>query len=336
VWRLLFWERPLGFAALIAFASCILFASGYAIRDLEAYLLAAVAALGVFAAAGLAWLAGHRRPALAWSAAALVVAANFALHRRACDESDLTMVVELTRAQLRALPRNALLFTQQWDYTTSPSYYLQAVEGERPDVTVVSTTLLREPWYTRELLRRSPETVAPVWPQLDAFLAAAEPYEEGRAFDVRQVRNAWEGFTAALIDSALRTRPVYATLGVTLKGLDGRVLVPEGLACRVAADSAYRPEPFAPLAVSTWRGRSDAYVATAAWIIANARIARAQWETAHGHPERAEPLLQDAMRYDPGIDPARLPPLPLDGNELVAQSAATFARIRKFVAAESP
>ena len=112
--------------------------------------------------------------------------------------------------------------------------------------------------------------------------------------------------------------------------------MPEGLAYRVATDSLYRPEPFAPLAVRSWHGRSDAYVATAAWIIASARIARARWETAHGHPERAEPLLLDAMRYDPGIDPKRVPPLPLDGNQLVAQSAAAFARIRQVVAADAP
>jgi hypothetical protein len=336
MWQLLRRERRIALAVALPFCSCILFAAGYAIRDVEAYLLVAVAALGACAAVGLAWLARRRPPALAWGAGVLLLAANLALHRRACDESGLTLVADLTRAQLRALPPRALLLSHQWDYTLSASYYLQAVEGVRPDVVVVSPTLLREPWYARELLRRSPETVARVWPQFEAFLGAAEDYEEGRAYDANRIRGAWDAFTGALLDSSLRDRPVYVTSGVALKALSGRLLVPEGLAYRVSADSAYREEPFAPLEVRPWRGRSDAYVATAAWMIASARMERARWETAHGHPERAEPLLLDAMRYDPGIDPTRVPPLALDGNRLVAQSAATFARLRQVVAADAP
>ena len=336
LWRLLARDRPVGLAILLSFASCLLFATGYAIRDLDAYLLIAVMALGAGAVAGLAWLAERGRPALAAGVGAALLCANLALHRRECDESNLGMVADLARAQLDALEPRALLITQQWDYTLSPSYYLQEVEGVRRDVVVVSGALLREPWYARELLRRSPETLVPVRPLLEGFLGAAAGYEEGRPFDARTIRAAWDAFTRALVDSALRERPVYVTSGVSWKCLEGRLLVPEGLAYRVATDSSYRPEPFAPLAVRPWRGRSDAYVATAAWIIASARIERARWETAHGHPERAEPLQLDAMRYDPGINPARVPPLPLDGNQLVAQSAATFASLRGLVAAGPP
>jgi hypothetical protein len=335
-WRLLRRDRRVGLAVLLSFASCLLFAAGYAIRDLESYLLTAVVALGVGAAAGLAWLVERSRPALALGAVALLVTANLLLHWRECDESGLTMVADLARAQLRGLPPRTLLLNPQWDYTLSPSYYVQEVERLRPDVVVVSPELLGEPWYLRELSRRSPETVARVRPGLEAFLAAATPWEEGHPYDRRQMRGALDDFTAALLDSALRERPVYVTSGVELKCLEGRLLVPEGLAYRVATDSVYRPEPFAPLAVRPWTGRSDAYVATAAWIIARARIDRAYWERAHGHPERAEALLADAMRYDPGIDPARVPPLPFDGNQLVAQSAATFRTLRHLVAADAP
>ena len=332
LWRLLAADRRIGLAVPLSFASCVVFAAGYGIRDVDAYLITAAAALGACAAAGLAWLAG-RQVALAFSAGLLIVGANLALHWRACDESDLTMVADLTRAQLGALPSRTLLLADQWDYMTSASYYLQAVEGLRPDVVVVSTALLREPWYARELARRAPETVAPVRPQLEAFLAAARDYEEGRPYDKAKIRDAWNAFTGALVASALLRGPVYVTTGATLPGLERYVRVPEGLAHRVAPDSSYRPEPFVPFAVRPWRGRADAYVATAAWIIAEARVERARWESGHGHAEREASLLRDALRYDPEIDPRRVPPLPLDGNQLVAQSAATFAGIRTVLAA---
>jgi hypothetical protein len=56
---------------------------------------------------------------------------------------------------LRTLPPRALYFTVG-DNDTFPLWYLQAVEGVRPDVRVVNLSLANAGWYVRQLARRDP------------------------------------------------------------------------------------------------------------------------------------------------------------------------------------
>lgn len=48
------------------------------------------------------------------------------------------------------LPQNSLIITDYWDFY-APTYYLQQVEGLRPDITIIDKSLLRYPWYTTQL-----------------------------------------------------------------------------------------------------------------------------------------------------------------------------------------
>jgi hypothetical protein len=86
-------------------------------------------------------------------AAALPLVLNApAANRRSFPERAIPLAV--ARELLRSAPLNAVLVTSG-DNDTFPAWYAQAVEGLRPDVTVVVAPLLATEWYRAELARRS-------------------------------------------------------------------------------------------------------------------------------------------------------------------------------------
>jgi hypothetical protein len=56
---------------------------------------------------------------------------------------------------LQALPPRAILFTAG-DNDSFPLWYLQSVEGVRPDVRIVNLSMLNAPWYVDQLVRADP------------------------------------------------------------------------------------------------------------------------------------------------------------------------------------
>lgn len=315
---------------LLLFAACVVYACGYGIRDIDSYLLMAALVTGAWFAAGLLALGGMRTrnaAALATGVGVVLIAVNFALHLADCDEHALHLPEDLARAQLRALPPHAVIFDAQWDYTLSPSIYLQAVEHVRPDVTVIGTGFLRQPWYVRALARRDPALLPPAGEAYRRFLAEVAPFEEGRPFDPASIDRAWHDMLRGMVAHALATRPVCATLAVEDGIGEGVPRVPMGLFWRLSADTAYVPATDPAPVFRPARGRVDPYIATTSWIYGTGYAARAEYEWRHGRRAAAQVWLRAALRFDPHIDPARVPVQPLDGNELVRSSADLFARL---------
>ena len=139
-------------------------------RDRDYFFVLGFWAWGIWAGIGAVRLA--RRLALpSWlgvAVAALPIALNWpAVDRR--GEPEAGMARELARELLEPLPPRSVLFVSG-DNDTYPLWYVQAVEGLRRDVTVVTLPLLGAEWYTAELRRRwglissgggIPERIAP-------------------------------------------------------------------------------------------------------------------------------------------------------------------------------
>ena len=139
-------------------------------RDRDYFFVLGFWAWGIWAGIGAVRLA--RRLALpSWlgvAVAALPIALNWsAVDRR--GEPEAGMAREVARELLEPLPPRSVLFVSG-DNDTYPLWYVQAVEGLRRDVTVVTLPLLGAEWYTAELRRRwgltssgggIPERIAP-------------------------------------------------------------------------------------------------------------------------------------------------------------------------------
>lgn len=131
----------------------------------------------------------------------------------------------MARDFLAGAPSRALLFTGG-DNDSYPLWYAQQVEGMRPDVALVTLSLLPAAWYQREVARRT------------GLVLEREPVPGAH----------WqhEEIAARLASAARRTgRPVAATLTVTAaeRALLGSGWRLEGIVFRAHAAPTGRIEP---------------------------------------------------------------------------------------------
>jgi hypothetical protein len=315
-------------AALIAAASTA-YLSGFAIRELDPYAMPLLLVLGACMAAG--WWALRRvlpSPLVVVLAAGLAAGA-FALHLRSADESRNTLAENLTRDVLESLPPRAVLFSTLWEYVVSPSYYLQAVAGVRPDVTVISPDLMRWPWYLDELRRRDPGLVAAAG---SAFVTARGVLELearlGRSAESRAVETR-DSLLAVVVDAGRRARRVFVTVDLAEAdwAIGGRV--PLGLATEVRTDTSYVPAPLPRTRYAPWIGHPGYYPALTSRVYAESMLQRARYEAVHGRLDAARRWAVAATRFRPPFGPDALPPLSLNGRELVLDTFAFFDRLEQ-------
>ncbi|MBA2685192.1 MAG: DUF2723 domain-containing protein, partial [Gemmatimonadaceae bacterium] len=108
---------------------------------------AGIGAVALARCAGAQWI-----PVGVLAAAVPIVLNAPAADRRA--EPERSIALDVAHALLESAPRDAVLFTGG-DNDSFPAWYAQAVEGMRPDVTVVVAPLLGVEWYRAQLARRA-------------------------------------------------------------------------------------------------------------------------------------------------------------------------------------
>ena len=73
-----------------------------------------------------------------------------AFNYRFINRSDYYIVEDYTRALLKFVKKDAVVFTNQWDYFYAPSYYVQNVTNDREDVMIVHKDLVPLSWYMKK------------------------------------------------------------------------------------------------------------------------------------------------------------------------------------------
>jgi hypothetical protein len=144
----------------------------------------------IYGAAALSLWAWHLRENLRWFAVSTVgllliigPVSQMARNYQSLDGSGDYTTIDLAHNMLTGLPPNAVLFVAG-DNDTFPIWYVQGVEGFRPDITVLNIPLLNTDWYVEQVLRRDktfplpfaagnlPETRMQPWPDTTAVSLA--------------------------------------------------------------------------------------------------------------------------------------------------------------------
>jgi MFS family permease len=306
----------------------LVFAAGYQIPDIEAYVMTALLGIAIAFTAGLAGLTERFGARRAVALAALLIAGNLALHWRHCDERRHGMAEAFVHDMIDPLPPNAVLYSMAWDIGLSASGYFQEVEGYRRDVVVVVPDLTRVSWYLDELARHAPELAARAGEPYRRYRNHLHDYERrtGEAVDGATLERERGEFLAAYFAGAMRDRPVFSTDPIP-GGPPAWRYVPYGLAHWVRTDTAYVAEPPREWAFELWNGRSDLYVALTCWGYGDARLQRARYEAAHGRRAAARAIAAQAATFDPGIRLEQVGPLPLAADTTVIRAQRFFRRL---------
>jgi hypothetical protein len=302
-------ERRVAVTTLLLFAATVLYSINYDIHDIDSYFLLAHIVMVLWAAIGLVVIAEwavKQRGLTAHTIAAVVLlvgAVPCAIHFGRSDESGNHLVEDYTHNLLGGLAPKALVFSFQWDYWVSPSYYYQRVRGFRSDVAVVDKELLRRSWYFRQLERQHPWLISRSAVEVEAFLSELEKFEHEKPYNPAAIQARYVEMIRSFVARSMVDRPVYVTGEIEPEFTHGLQRVPEGLAFRIYADTLFHPSPVPEVVYRPFprRGRLEDMVRT---LYAQAYAARGTYYLNAGRLLDAEIALKMALFFDPAFPDA--------------------------------
>jgi len=105
--------------------------------------------------------------------------------------------------------RDAIIFSYQWDYFLSASYYMQVVKNYRKDVVVIDKELLRRSWYYNQLERNYPGVLDETKSEINLFLNALKPFERDENFDSNLLENLYRKIMTNLVSTNINKNDFY-------------------------------------------------------------------------------------------------------------------------------
>jgi hypothetical protein len=139
---------------LILFTT-LFFTVNYNIPDIYTYFSFAYLSLGFFSVISIALVVKFLSSNVVKKLVAIILLASALLFQVVSsygfvNRSDYYIIEDYTKALLRYIGKDAVIFTNQWDYFLSPGYYIQQVCGYRKDVQIVHKDLIPLSWYMKE------------------------------------------------------------------------------------------------------------------------------------------------------------------------------------------
>jgi hypothetical protein len=298
---------------IVNFLFTAFYASNYDIHDLDPYYLLAYISCFIFMGFALTevWI---KWPKLTWVwvtvafiPSILFIYSGF----RKQDRSEVFVFEDYTRAVFNSVAPNSLLFSYQWDYLVSPSYYLQAVEGLRPDVCMIDKELLRRSWYYPQLTKKYPQVMLPVKNEVDLFLTELAPMESGsKNFNAQKLESLYRQIMTGIIGGKLPENSVYVGIEVFQNEIrkgevplpKGYTLIPEQYFLKLIPDSAgYQALDFKPSPIRFMKIGLNSYGDEIRKLVASMASFRSSYELSAGYPDRSREWAKEAQRVLPGI-----------------------------------
>ncbi len=148
-------RRRLFIYLALIFITTVSFSVNYNIPDIYTYFSFAYVVLAIFSVVSIAALLkilsqSKIKKIFVVSILFIMVVVQPALNYSFINRSDYYIVEDYTRALLKFVKKDAVVFTNQWDYFLAPSYYVQNVTNDRKDIKIVHKDLVPLSWYMKK------------------------------------------------------------------------------------------------------------------------------------------------------------------------------------------
>ena len=251
-----FRQRRFFYFTLLLFVFNILYAINYDIHDIDTYFLLAYIITAVWFALGLIFIVDKLKLnnaiifILAVFLPALCVYSNFEEN----DESKSVYVREYTENVFNSTRNRSIVFSTQWDFWVSASFYLQMTENYRPDVAVLDKELMRRSWYMRhirihypEIYERSRQEFEDYNIELLKFEKETDRYTNPKTESDKQnlikIQNSFAALLNSIVDRNYKDYNVYMTFEIDDTKNErfalGYKRIPEGLLLRLTESTDF-------------------------------------------------------------------------------------------------
>lgn len=303
-------SRIIFYTLLSTFIFAILYSINYDIVDIDSYFLLAYMMFAFFIVFGfyktLHFLKQKLNLKIAITLVSLISLLPIAINFRQVNQSNVYTFEDYTHAILNCTESNSIIFSYQWDYFISASYYFQMVENFRPDVTVIDKELLRRSWYYNHLKRNHPDVIKNLSNDISNFLEAVRPFERSEYFDSNQIEKYYRAIMTNLISTNIGTRNYYIGLELFQNEMqrgefslpEGYQIVPHLLLFKVVKETDYVPAPDPNFTIRFPSNRNK-YIDFIETMSATMLIYRAAYELQFNKPERAKVYLAKVKKDFP-------------------------------------
>lgn len=176
IWALWRYARSLTWLILALAVVCVGYTINYSIPDIEPYFATAFIAGVIATGFGIAALWRFR---FIRYLTVLLPIVYTVWNWHAVDLRHHRLVREYVRLIVEPLPHGSIVLSQQWDYFCSAFWYMQQVEGYRPDVVLIEKELLRRTWYIHQLERWYGQPITRCSTEIAAYIPLLEEFESG-------------------------------------------------------------------------------------------------------------------------------------------------------------
>lgn len=299
----------------ITFLTTVFYSVNYDISDIEPYFLLAYIALCFFALFGIARIfmlfRSNDRTGLfvpniaAFAILTIFISSQIYINHKKVSAADQYIFEDYALSAIGLAAHNSIIFSYQWDYLISGSYYLQFAEGFRKDVAVIDKELLRRSWYFDQLKTNYPLIVRRLKPEIDLFVSAVRPFERGEEYNPALLETLYRNMMTQLAAKFAPDHTVYIAPELVDNEIAsgefvlpaGYSLVPDLFFYRLVSTDGYAgaPMPKFKIRMPAVKNRYSEYIVNS--LVCPMLLRRAMYERKFGYPEKARIYL-DKIRQD--------------------------------------
>lgn len=288
---------------IIVFLSTVFYSINYDINDIDSYFLLAYISLSFFTLFGIAQLiifALKYRMKIIVPVTILIIILSYQFYGNynLVNQKNNFVYEDYTKALLNSVPKNSIVFSYQWDYFISASYYFQYVEGFRKDVIVIDKELLRRSWYYNQLQTNHSQLLNGIEPEVTQFIETLKPFEQQNNFNANLLENLFRKIMTGLVATNIGKHDYF----IAPELIDGEIkrgefqlpqgytLVPHLFLFKVVNTNDYveAPLPNFTIRFSEYKTVDDKYIISLKGFVASMLVRRALYELQFNQIERAK------------------------------------------------